>query len=564
MFLKNKIKKNKRKNNLLDPEHIFIDAKNLPKFDADKFEGVLEKPLDKYSFLLVIGVFLLIMIIFLIQTFNLQIIKGESYQQQSRNNFIKTEVLFSDRGIISDRNNIPLVWNKYNELLDFSERRYTEKKGFSHLLGFLSYPQKDASNNYFSKEHVGRAGVESYFNDKLNGKLGSRVFRVDAFGRIFSDNIISLPTAGENITLSIDSRIQEKLSVVLQEYLEKHKFNGGAGIIMNVNNGEIIAMTSLPEYNSNILTAGTDRVRIAEYINNKNKPFLNKTTYAEFTPGSIMKPFVALAALQEKIITPYQKIHTDGVLIIPNPWYPDKPSYFRDWKNHGPVDLFSAIANSSNIYFYKIGGGFEDMKGLGIDKIYSYLSIFGFGQETNIEGFPEQDGNIPNRDWKKKTFGANWLLGDTYYTAIGQYGFLVTPMQAAVGVAAIANNGKILQPVVLKNSRKIPVKKEIKNIDLNHFATMRTAMRATVTRGTTQSLNLPFVQIASKSGTAQTRNRQRENSWVIGFWPYKNPQYAFVLMAEDGPNTTTTGVSRAASELFKWMYKNELNEYFVW
>lgn len=564
MFNKKKNKKIIKKKISIDPEQAFIDVKNLPDFDNNKFEGVFEKPLGLFSFYTILFLFFIIFVIFLFATFNLQLIQGENYKIRSLDNFTKKEVLFSDRGVIFDRYKVPLVWNEFNNDLDFSTRKYIEKKGFSHLLGFVSYPQKDTFGKYFEKEYVGKAGMERYLNERLNGVLGKKVFKIDARGNILSKNTISLSEAGTNIKLTIDARVQEKLSYFLANFLEKYSFQGGAGVIMNIKNGEIIAMTSFPEYDSNVLTIGKDRDKIIQYTHDINKPFLNRVLYAEFTPGSIVKPFVALAALQENIITPYQKIHTDGKLIIPNPWNPDLPTVFKDWKNHGTVNLFSAIANSSNIYFYKIGGGFKKISGLGIDNIYSYLKKFGFGEKTNIQGFQERIGNVPNKEWKENVFQEPWLLGDTYYTAIGQYGFLTTPIQAVVATAALANNGKLIRPQVVLNSLKnenIKYKK-IEGIDRKHFATVKKAMRETVLSGTTQSLNFNFLKVATKSGTAQTTNKKKNHSWVIGFWPYENPRYAFVVLAEKGPEDNETGVSLVASQLLRWMYENKLTNYF--
>ena len=554
-------KKNKKN---LDPEQAFIDAKNLPDFDTNKFEGVLEKPLNLISFYIVIGLSFLIFLIFIFFSLNLQVLQSDIYQKKSANNHLKKAVLFSNRGVIFDRNNIPLAWNENDGKMEFSIRKYINLPGFSHILGFLSYPQKDKFNKYFEKEYQGKAGIEKYFNKKLNGELGYRLINMNVHGKIISENIEKNPKAGSNLTLTIDSKMQEKLQQALNDYIQEKRFKGGAGIIINIKNGEILAMTSLPEYDSNILTAGKNKEKISEYNKNKNHPFLNRAVYGEFVPGSVMKPFVALAGLQEKIITPYQKIYTNGKMYLPNPWNPKKPSIFYDWKNHGTIDLFSAIANSSNIYFYKVGGGYKKMKGLGIDRIYKYLTTFGFGKKTNIEGFPELLGNIPNKNWKEKIFKQPWSIGNTYFTAIGQYGTLVTPIQLATAVSLIANDGTIIKPKIILNKNKSPKEntRKLKIIDKKNYAILRKAMRATVTRGTTQSLNLPFVKIASKSGTAQIKGKTRENSWVVGFWPYKNPKYAFVFLAENGPKTTRTGVSRAASEFFKKINNtNSLKKY---
>ncbi len=265
-------------------------------------------------------------------------------------------------------------------------------------MGFLSYPQKDKSGKFFSKEYVGKGGVEKYFNDILNGTLGKRKIEVNSAGKIIADNVVKEPLAGDNIHLSIDADLQEKMFSALKKYIKEKAFVGGAGAMMDVESGEILAMTSLPEYSSEVMTEAKDKEKIKKYLRDKANPFLNKVTYGEYTPGSIVKPFVAAAALKEKIIYPNKKVVTRGKLVIPNPYFPDKPSVFWDWKNHGTIDLNQAIAWSSNVYFYLLGGGYppEHIKGLGIEKLERYFKNFGFGEKTGIEKFSEKTGLVPN------------------------------------------------------------------------------------------------------------------------------------------------------------------------
>ena len=208
------------------------------------------------------------------------------------------------------------------------------------------------------------------------------------------------------------------------------------------------------------------------------------------------------------------------------------------------------------------GGGFEPHSGLGISGMNEYYARFGLGEKTGISEFRELSGNVPSPDWKKKTFGESWLLADTYFTAIGQYSFLATPLQLVVSTAAIANGGDVLVPKL-----ELSAKKEIrKNIDISEsdIQIVRDAMRETVLRGTTQSLNLPFIQVASKSGTAERGvGRNKVNSWAVGFWPYEEPRYAFVVMAEQGPTTYRFSVSRVMTGLFNWMNENDMGHYFI-
>lgn len=539
-------------------DHAFLDSKNLANFDKDTFDGVMEKPMERKVFVFMFFFFLFVVLFFLWKTYMFQIVNNDYYIKKAYANFNRSTVLFSERGVILDRNEKELVWNKKNTENDFSKRAYVEELGFSHILGFLSYPQKDKTKNFFEKEYVGKGGVEKYLNDELNGFLGNKKIEVDSRGKVISDNVIDLPKPGKNIILSIDKKLQKKMALALDNYIKESKFNGGAAAMMDIENGQVLSMVSLPEYSSNILTEGKDREKIKEYLNNKSNPFLNKVVYGEFTPGSVVKPFVALMGLKNKIISPNENIHTNGSIVIANKYDPSKPSIFRDWKNHGTVNLDKAIAQSSNVYFYTVGGGiYGGRKGVGIERMEKEFLNFGFGKKTEIEFFAEKKGQVPSPAWKKKAFkdARPWGIGNTYYTSIGQFGFLVTPMQLLVAVSAIANNGKIIKPKIIKG-RESEVK-SIVDFDTKDFKKVKEAMRQTVLKGTTQSLNFSFLKIASKSGTAQIKRNTRENSWVIGFFPYEKPKYAFVFLAEDGPNDTLSGVSNAAADFFKRIKEDE-------
>jgi penicillin-binding protein 2 len=222
-----------------------------------------------------------------------------------------------------------------------------------------------------------------------------------------------------------------------------------------------------------------------------------------------------------------------------------------------------ALAVSSDVYFYEIGGGFENQKGLGIANIEKYAKLFGFGEKTGIDLPDEKIGTIPSPEWKIKNFKNDpWRIGDTYHTAIGQYGFQVTPMEMVRAVGSIANNGKLLTPHIIVGD--IEKENKFSTIDFKkeYFDTVHEGMRLAVISGTAASLNVPFVEIAAKTGTAQLGiAKNKVNSWIIGFFPYKDPKYAFAIMMEAGPNTNTVGASSVARGLFDWMSINT-PEYF--
>jgi len=325
----------------------------------------------------------------------------------------------------------------------------------------------------------------------------------------------------------------------------------------------MIASASYPEYDSEILSRGKDAQTIEEYLNDKRKVFMDRTLSGLYTPGSIVKPFLALGALNEGIIDPLTKILSTGSISIPNQYFPDQKTIFKDWRAHGWVDMRQALAVSSDVYFYEIGGGFEGQKGLGIANIEKYARLFGIGEKTGVDLPDETAGIIPNPEWKIKNFaGDSWRIGDTYHTAIGQYGFQVTLLQIVRAVSAIANYGKLITPHFLLDDKAQEAK--VSNIDFKkeYFDVVHEGMRDSVLYGTSATLNVPYVQVASKTGTAQLGvAKNKVNSWIMGFFPYQNPKYAFVVLMEAGPSTNSTGASFIIRQLFDWMSINT-PEYF--
>jgi len=271
----------------------------------------------------------------------------------------------------------------------------------------------------------------------------------------------------------------------------------------------------------------------------------------------------ALGARAEGIIDPNKKILSTGSISIPNPYFPNQKTVFKDWRAQGWVDMKTAIAVSSDVYFYEIGGGFQDQKGLGITNIEKYAELFGVGDKTGVDLPEEKSGVIPSPLWKAKNFkNEPWRIGDTYHTAIGQYGFQVTPMEMVRAVAALGNYGSLITPhFILGDTTK---EKEITNLDLKkeNFDVVHEGMRQCVLIGTCTSVNVPYVQIAAKTGTAQLGvNKNKVNSWIIGFFPYDNPKYAFTIMMESGPSSNEIGASSIMRQLLDWMSINT-PEYF--
>jgi penicillin-binding protein 2 len=544
----------------IEPDEIFLDSSNLPKLNAGQLEGRVERPVAPIAILMIGIIFALTMTAFAAQAFNLQVMNGETYADISRNNRLERDVIFATRGIITDRNGNELAWNELDtdpqatSTLPYAERHYIESPGFSHLLGFVRYPKADASGSWWREEYIGVAGIESVYDDTLAGVNGNSMAETNARGELVREDIVDPPEAGAALRLSVDADIQAELTRTLTAHAENQGFQGGAAAIMDVHTGELIALVSFPEYD-NAAFADGDSAKIAEANNDTATPLLNRAVAGLYAPGSIVKPMFAAAALVEGLIDPGKKILSTGSISIPNPYFPDKPSIFRDWKAHGWVDMRRALAVSSDVYFYAIGGGFEDQRGLGIQRIDEWAKRFGFSAPTGIVLGGEPTGTIPTPEWKKEVFDDDWRLGDTYNTSIGQYGFQVTPLQVVRYIAGIAS-GKLTTPQLLAGERSEAIDL---GIDASNLQIIREGMRAAVTDGgTAAALNMGGIDIAGKTGTAQvgTRN-QYMNSWVVGFWPYEEPKYAFAVVLEKAPANTLSGASPAMSPFFYWLRENK-------
>ena len=349
----------------------------------------------------------------------------------------------------------------------------------STVIGFLGpipASQKDvyeAQGLVARRDKVGYSGVEAYFQDILSGKNGQRVVEVDVAGqelRNLEPPIASV--AGRNLTLSIDTRLQKATEAgIIREingwntYLQRIQISSGVIAAMNPKTGEILAMVSYPSYENNRMA----RIIPAYYYNqlaeDPRKPLLNHVVSDEYPPGSVFKLSTAIGALNEGVVTTSTIIDTPGILILTESFSPNDPGLerpFVDWiynvrgvlnpEGFGSLDFVHCIAYSSNVCFYKLGGGYktEIPNGLGIDRLREYARALGYDQLSGIELLGEADGLIPTRQWKRINRGENWSTGDTYIASVGQGYVLATPLQVLMSAATIANNGKQMKPTIVR------------------------------------------------------------------------------------------------------------------
>jgi penicillin-binding protein 2 len=542
-------------------DEIFQDSLNKPAFNTGRFEGRLESPLSTWSLYAIGVVFAFASGVFLYQLTLLQIVNGEEYRERSETNRLDTNVRFAERGPVVDRTGEQLVWNERSDpRAAFSNRVYSTRHGISTVTGYVSYPKKDSSGFYFRTEYIGRGGVEESHDERLRGQNGEQLLEVDASGNLVSGHIVHEPVPGNELVLSIDAEVSEALYDYIASTTKARGFRSGAGALMDVHTGELIAIASYPSFDANVMVAGNASSTIQEWNNDPRLPFLNKVIGGLYTPGSIVKPFVALAALKNETVLPTASFVSTGRLVIPNPYTPSKPSVFTDWKAHGSVDMRRAISVSSNIYFYIVGGGFEGQKGIGISKLYDFFtSTIHLNQKSGINLGGEVESIIPNPAWKQETFKDDWRIGDTYLTSIGQFGFQTTPLAMLRAYAAIANGGTLVTPTILKvastTNERVPSANGVAtNIPSEHIRIIREGMRQAAIDGTAKSLKRDDVHFAAKTGTAELgASKAYVNSWVTGYYPYEKPKYAFIFLMEHGPRANLFGSAPAFGQFVHWL-----------
>ena len=301
MNRKNILRKPRKSAGEIAPDEVLLDATNLPEFDQSQFEGRIEKSIEKKSMALLGIIFLIIGVAFIGRLWSLQVTHGAEYAVDSIENSLKHSYIFAERGVIRDRNGEILAKNEKGEEDEFSTRDYIDEEGFAHVLGYVAYPKKDSSGVYYSREYIGKDGVERIYNSELEGNHGLKIVESDVYGGVQSESVIDPPKDGSDLILSIDSRIQKELYDHIKDASETIGFDGGGGVIMDVKTGELLALASYPEYSPKVLSEGGPSDEISKYLTDERKPFLNRVVSGIYTPGSIIKPFIAIAALSEKV-----------------------------------------------------------------------------------------------------------------------------------------------------------------------------------------------------------------------------------------------------------------------
>lgn len=440
-------------------------------------------------------------------------------------------------------------------------REYLDNGLLAHVFGYVGRINAEEYKDhpdYQITDYIGKMGLENSYEAALRGVAGLQRVERDSSGKVIKTYSQQEPALGDNLQLSIDFALQKKLSEEVSKQLAISKATRGTAVAINPQNGEILAMVNLPTYDSNLFAKGISDADYKKLLENKDKPLMNKATSGEYPSGSIIKPFLAGAALQEGNINISSTVQSTGGIKVGTFEFPD-------WKagGHGTTNVVKAIAESVNTFFYAIGGGYQNIKGMGPDTMKKYLTSFGFGKAVALDIDGQAKGTIPDPDWKESVIGESWYLGDTYHMAIGQGDVLITPIQMASALQAIANGKNIYKlhfvKSILAPSGKL--KSEISPqvvgttpLSPENTEIVRSGMRACVVSGSCKILSTLPVAAAGKTGTAQFGpNNESKHAWFTTFAPYDNPQIEMVILL-DSAGEGSSFAAPVASEVLKWYF----------
>ncbi|HCH1198360.1 TPA: penicillin-binding protein 2 [Vibrio parahaemolyticus] len=444
------------------------------------------------------------------------------------------------------------------------KRYYPYGEVLTHVIGYVSRindrdmqrlirEEKDA--NYQATRDIGKLGIEKYYEDLLHGTAGYQEVEVNSRGRVIRTLKYVPPVPGKDIVLNLDINLQ----LYVHQLLDGRR---GSAIVLDPRDNGVLAMVSSPSYDPNAFVHGISGKAYRDLLNDKNRPLVNRTTLGIYPPASTIKPFMAVAALQEGVITPNTTRNDPGYWRIPN----SDTRPFRDWLRwgHGRVDVIKSIEESVDTFYYQIAYD------LGIDRISNWMMMFGFGDYTGIDIYEESKANMPTRDWKMSRHKTPWYKGDTIPVGIGQGYWTATPMQIAKATSVLVNNGAVSAPHLLKstidngdnfeeqeNSEYVTYP-PIQNVPEKYWDIAKEGMRRVNhgTRGTARRsfYNMSY-QTAGKSGTAQVfglgENEEynadevaehlRDHALFTGFAPFDDPKVIVTLVLENAGGGSSNG-----------------------
>ncbi|PZC40090.1 MAG: penicillin-binding protein 2 [Chloroflexi bacterium] len=462
-------------------------------------------------------------------------------------------------------------------------REYEPSSLFSRILGNTGLIDQSLKDEYIKKGYsldaiVGKSGLEFTYEDALKGNKGKQTINNNNEKIILEQKA----TNGQDLYLAIDYDLQKKSYETLLKYANKGIIDSeietdniliGSVIMIDVNSGNILSYVSIPDYKGTVFSGLGNDSDLNNLFIDSSKPLLDRNIMENYPPGSIFKPIVGIGALEENIANENTTINTKGYITIQSELDPSIEYVFNDWAVHGPLDFKEGLARSSDVYYYYLSGGYidenENFNGLGVEKINEYATKFGLGTTTGIDLPGEINGLVPSKKWKDDTLNEPWVIGDTYQLGIGQSYLRVSPTQMVVAIAAIANNGYIVTPKIVKEIRnneniyQYTTKNKEINIKKSSITLMKESMKlAADPYGTAHAGEPKGMTIGGKTGTAEfgtvaEKTKYKTHGWFAGFAPYDEPEVAIITFLNIGVGSTHA--APIAKEILDFYFKRIKN-----
>jgi penicillin-binding protein 2 len=448
-------------------------------------------------------------------------------------------------------------------------RDYLSGELTAQILGYTGpIPQTQVeefeAKGYTPNDRVGLTGLELQYEELLHSTKGLEVIEVDVNGRKVRTLSDPIPAqTGHNLKLTLDLDLQQAVTDALARGIHDTPQRAGVAIAMDPRNGQILAMVSLPAYDNNLFAGGISARDYIALSRDKRRPLVNHAIAGLYPPGSTYKIIPATGALQDGVVTPDTVIVDKGVLWLPNKYFPDDPELaqpFYCWlrEGHGRVSLIRAIAESCDVYFYQIAGGYEPsgFEGLGLERLGYYSELFGLGSPTGIDLPGEAAGLVPTSKWKRVNYAETWVTGDTYNMGIGQGFVLVTPLQLLNATAAVASGGLLYRPYlvqevldaegnVVEEHQPEVIRDLLDTVDPENLAQVQLGLESVIAWGTGKELDVPGVAVAAKTGTAEFCDSypscldrdgrvRTSHAWFTAYAPARNPEIAIVVFIYGG------------------------------
>ncbi|MDJ0834224.1 MAG: penicillin-binding protein 2 [Gammaproteobacteria bacterium] len=449
-------------------------------------------------------------------------------------------------------------------------RHYPLGKHAVHALGYVGrIDERDLEKldetRYAGTSHIGKLGLEKFYESDLHGEVGFQRVEVNAAGRTLRVLDERPPLAGHDLHLTIDSGLQQLAEDLFAD-------ERGSVVAIDPANGEVLALVSMPSFDPNLFVNGISIKDYGALRDSPSRPLFNRALTGQYPPGSTTKPFFGLAGLEYSVVGPKKSVYCGGYYLLPN-----EERRYRDWKKegHGKMDLHDAIAQSCDVYFYDLSYA------MGIDRMSEFMQQFGFGRLTGIDSTGEQSGLMPSREWKRRARGMPWFPGETLITGIGQGALLVTPLQLAVATAALAKQGDLYRPHLVKSinfaedEMQLAIEPELtsqyqikKKLNWDHVIKSMVSVVHGL-RGTAYRIGVdaPY-KIAGKTGTAQVfgigqdeeyeedkiAKQLRDHALFMGFAPADDPQIAVAVIVENGGSGSSTAAPIARKMMDAYLF----------